>query len=617
MAKFTAKELEFANINNGEQIQDGVDIVSAAYINAVIEGTAFAQEESKQAKSTSEAARIEVEENKASNAQFKTGLEASNAQFKSETTARVDELEKQIGEKQGTTVFVGGTAVGRAEFDSDPQGQLDNRVFGASVLYVIYGGAGWYRVADLSRSTSAYNFNMGGSYVTTRSPEVCGTLSIGFDSNIEPIVTVSHCRSSGWWSKFRVIYDKTAISGTAYLEIYKTNATREYFGMSLIPEYETALFKVYREETAGSIPSGYTAVEYDLQDGANFPLLKVDGNPVLHTGEMTLSDVEKLQVHRNIGLMKTETKAAVPSAWYRLFSVKKKSVYASFSFSFYVESLHNNFASGVADVNIYTYPDSTPTIKKIYYTSLSGVDLSKKIRLVEDDTNIYIAVQNFGNYNKITATILSYGFVTYSLSDFTIESVEIPEPSSYTACAKGIIQTRIDSKYTKPSTGIPETDLAQDVQDKINYSPILGVLVKSYAIEQTTPKTVAEILSAIGYHDGVINIRFNSVGEVLASGNGIYYIVSRQEGTSISTTEKDLSASTSSMLAARGTVMQLLKAGHASQDGWAIKIVFGNGYVNAVPFINCVNTILEYLYSTENTTIQNTKIWGTFDVYRA
>lgn len=55
-------------------------------------------------------------------------LEVSNAQFKSETTARVDELEKQIVEKQGTVVSVGDTVVNELRFISDPQTQIYNRV---------------------------------------------------------------------------------------------------------------------------------------------------------------------------------------------------------------------------------------------------------------------------------------------------------------------------------------------------------------------------------------------------------------------------------------------------------------------------------------------------------
>ena len=146
--------------------------------------------------------------------------------------------------------------------------------------------------------------------------------------------------------------------------------------------------------------------------------------------------------------------------------------------------------------------------------------------------------------------------------------------------------------------------------------PLLGTFVKSYTIHDNQTKTVAELLSEIS-HDGVVNIRFNSTGGVSATGSGISYVVSRQSGNSISTTEEELSSSTSSILADKGTLFQISEARYGSENGWAIKNVIGNGYVNSTPFINGVNTLLEYLYSTENATIQNAKIWGTFNVYRA
>lgn len=390
-----------------------------------------------------------------------------------------------------TRVDVAGSRQDIIEFDSDPQGQLDNRAHGISVQYNIAGGAGWYRLFNISRLSSPYIVNLGGGFHSNPAPDAIYALSHAIGDKGEPKLVqllgeTNKYYTTGFWDKVRVVYDPNSATNAGYFEVYKRTTTRETIRLTVIPDglIDSKNLIVYKTETAGSIPEGYTAKEYPLKDG-----MMMDGNPVLHTGEMTLSDVEKLQVHRNIGLIKTETKALVSSAWYRLFSVKKKKAYASFSFSFYVESLHNNFASGVANVSIYTYPESNPTIKKIYYTSLSGVDLSEKIRLVEDDTNIYIAVQDFGNYNKITATILSYGFVSYSLSDFTIESVEIPEPSSYTACANGIIQTSIDSKYTKPSTGIPETDLAQDVKDKLNKSvDISGKADKTYVDAELAKK---------------------------------------------------------------------------------------------------------------------------------
>ena len=48
-------------------------------------------------------------------------------EFESDTTARVDELAQQIGERQGTTVDVGGAAANRIAFTIDPQTQIDEK----------------------------------------------------------------------------------------------------------------------------------------------------------------------------------------------------------------------------------------------------------------------------------------------------------------------------------------------------------------------------------------------------------------------------------------------------------------------------------------------------------
>lgn len=45
---------------------------------------------------------------------------------------KVNELETQVIEKQGTTIYVGGTAQSRVDFTSDPQGQIDDIVDGTT-----------------------------------------------------------------------------------------------------------------------------------------------------------------------------------------------------------------------------------------------------------------------------------------------------------------------------------------------------------------------------------------------------------------------------------------------------------------------------------------------------
>lgn len=47
---------------------------------------------------------------------------------------KVNELETQVIEKQGTTIYVGGTAQSRVDFTSDPQGQIDNIIIGATTV---------------------------------------------------------------------------------------------------------------------------------------------------------------------------------------------------------------------------------------------------------------------------------------------------------------------------------------------------------------------------------------------------------------------------------------------------------------------------------------------------
>lgn len=59
---------------------------------------------------------------------YETQVNERIGEFESDTTARVDELAQQIGERQGTTVDVGGAAVNRIAFTSDPQTQIDNKV---------------------------------------------------------------------------------------------------------------------------------------------------------------------------------------------------------------------------------------------------------------------------------------------------------------------------------------------------------------------------------------------------------------------------------------------------------------------------------------------------------
>lgn len=59
---------------------------------------------------------------------YETQVNERIGEFENDTTARVDELAQQIGERQGTTVDVGGAAVNRIAFASDPQTQIDEKV---------------------------------------------------------------------------------------------------------------------------------------------------------------------------------------------------------------------------------------------------------------------------------------------------------------------------------------------------------------------------------------------------------------------------------------------------------------------------------------------------------
>lgn len=95
MASFEPTKIDLSQIHNGQRYVLGETPMPDDF-NATLEASAYAQDIAEKAQDSAEA-----------------------------SSKKVDELAGQVIEKQGTAVYVGGTAQNRIDFTSDPQAQLD------------------------------------------------------------------------------------------------------------------------------------------------------------------------------------------------------------------------------------------------------------------------------------------------------------------------------------------------------------------------------------------------------------------------------------------------------------------------------------------------------------
>ena len=97
MAKFEPTKIDLSQIHNGQRYVLGETPMPDDF-NATLEASAYAQDIAEKAQDSAKA-----------------------------SSKKVDELAGQVIEKQGTAVYVGGTAQTRVDFDDDPQTQLDGK----------------------------------------------------------------------------------------------------------------------------------------------------------------------------------------------------------------------------------------------------------------------------------------------------------------------------------------------------------------------------------------------------------------------------------------------------------------------------------------------------------
>lgn len=233
-----------------------------------------------------------------------TAWEEYKGVYLNTSTQDLSDTEKQTARNNinASRVSVNGVYKDSVAFTGDPQEQLDNKPNGVSVQYSIAGGAGWYRLFEVSRSKSPYVVNLGGGFHANPAPDAIYALSYALGNKGEPKLVqllgeTNKYYTTGFWDKVRIVYDADSATNEGYFEVYKKTATAETIRFTVIPDgpINSTDFVVYKSETAGSIPEGYTAKEYPLKDG-----IMMDGTPVLHTGEMTLTEAEKQQARDNI-----------------------------------------------------------------------------------------------------------------------------------------------------------------------------------------------------------------------------------------------------------------------------------------------------------------------------